>query len=617
MLIAVVLLLLGLQTIPLSMDATSNIPSQAVGLALTIIPPKLPADDGTYPAVVISLVDSIGLPSAALSDLTVFLTSSLTGVASVPSTVTITAGSEYVVADATTTPIPGSTTISASSYGLASSYAQLTTVTPSGFPSKLEVFVSPSSLLRRADKGSVRVELVDSAGLPSKAITPVTALLSSSNISVASLDQGSVTISPGEIYATGTFATSANSGQAAIVASSTGYGSGESIVTVVPSCSSACGPSELLLKLVPITLPADGKTHSALEVDLTTSSWKPAVSSSDTIVQLSSDAPDIVSVPSSVTIPAGNISVLVPITTSSLQGHSGITATSPSLGPGNVSVTTVIPAPSELQAYIAPPSTFVSSVGNSPILAIQLQDSSGNPARARNVTEITVTSSNNSMVKGPLRMNISVGVDYLLLPLTVSGSGQSVLTITSPGLNSSQVDLQLARSPLVDQISAYIPKETLYGAGTMYTNGTATITLTVSFLGMPVSNLAVDWTVTGGSLSPNPTKTGASGVASTTFTPNAAGVGNITATASSQQTGPIRMTYLVNVFEVPTATTETSTFTVTSPTTVTSTTTTITTTTVTTTTTASTFAYVSLGAAVVVILVVATLAAWVLRGRRP
>jgi hypothetical protein len=552
-LVVVISVLLASQVIPLSVAASSDIPSRAAGLALTIIPPTLPSDGGTYPAVVVSLVDSNGLPSAALSNLTVFLTSSQTNIASVPGTITIQAGSEYVVANAITTATPGYTTITASSHGLETAYARLTTATPSGFPSTLIVFASPSSLLRRADTGIVRVELVDDAGSPSKAITPVTAQLSSSNVSIAMLDQASLTINPGEIYATGTFTTSSNSGQAVITASSTGYGSGGAIVTVVPAnyCSSACGPSKLLLKLVPGTLPTDGRTYSALEVGLATSAGQPAVSTSGTIVQLFSNEPDVVSVPPFVTIPAGTISVLANLTTSSLQGHSSITASSSSLLPDNVSVTTVIPAPSQLQAYLAPPSTFVSSKGNSPILVIQLQDSNGNPARARVLTNVTVTSSNSSLVSGPLHMSIGVGLDYVFVHLTVSESGKSVLTASAQGLSSSQVNLQLANSPLVDQLTALIPKTTFYGAGTMWSNGTATMMLSVSFLGQPVQNLTVDWKATRGAVSPSSTKTGSSGTTSTTFTPDTTGSANITVSASSPLTGPISQTHFIVVLQAP------------------------------------------------------------------
>jgi hypothetical protein len=578
-LVAVVSLLLASQAIPSSVAVTSKVPSLAVGLALTIIPPKLPADNGTYPAVVVSLVDSNGLPSAALTPLTVFLTSSSTNIASVPDIVTIPAGSEYVVVNAVTTPTPGSTSITASSHGLESAFATLTTAIPSGFPSILKVFVSPTTFLRRADTGTVRVELVDSAGFPSKAITPVTALLSSSNASVARLNQGSLTITPGEIYATGSFDTSANSGQAVITASSTGYGSRPAFVTVVSPkyCTGSCGSSKLLLRLLPGTLPTDGLTYSALEVGLATSLGEPAVSSSDTIVQLFSDESDIISVPTLVTIPAGNISVLVPLTTSSLQGQSSITVTSSSLLPGNVTVTTVIPAPSKLAAYVAPMTPSGSSTfqlaSSRPILVIQLQDSNGNPARARVLTNITVTSSNSSMMSLPLHLSIKVvkvgqsyvGQDYVRTLLNASGSGLSVLTASSQGLLSSQVNLQLAQSPLIVTLSPSVSGATPYGSSTMYTNSTAVMTLSISFLGQPVQNLTVQWTATLGSISPTKTTAISSKTASTTFTPIISGLvckvvtvgpcylgtANITASFSSIQTGHISKSYLVGIYLPP------------------------------------------------------------------
>jgi len=550
-LVAVVAMLFASQSVPLTVAAPSNVPSQAVALALTIIPPTLPADGGSYPAVVVSLLDSNNLPSAALSNLTIFLTSSQTNIASVPNTVTLPEGSEYVVVNVVTTPTPGSTTITASSHGLSSVEAQLSTKTPSGFPSKLEVFVSPSSLLPRSDTGTVRVELVDDAGFPSKAITSVTALLVSSNTSIASLNQNSLTINPGDIYASGTFHSPGHSGQAIITASSSNYVSGGAIVTVAPACTRNCAPSELLLKLVPGTLPTSGLTYSTLEVGLATTSGQPAVSSSSTIVQLSSSEPDLISVPPFVTIPAGNISVLADLTTSSLEGRAIITASSSSLTPMNATVITVIPAPSKLQAYVAPPATFATAVGNAPILVVQLQDSLGNPARARVLTNVTVTSSNSSLVSGPLHLSIGVGLDFVFIHLSVTGSGQSELTASAQGLTSTQESLQVVRSPLVDTLTASVAHKSPYGPGTMWANDTATLTLTVTFLGKPVQNLSVAWTVKGGTITPTHSQTGFSDVASTTFTPTVIGTANVTASTTSPETGPITRSFFLTVIQVP------------------------------------------------------------------
>ena len=535
--------LLVFPAIPFSGAVTSSIPSQAVGLVVTVIPPRLPADSGTYGAVVISLVDPNGLPSAAISNVTVFLTSSQTNIASVPSEINITVGDEYVVADATTTLTPGSTTITASSHGLNSAFAQLTTATPSGYPSSLLVFVSPSGLLKRADTGIVRVEVVDGSGAPSKALTPIVAHLSSSNTTVATLRETSLTINPGQIYATGTFATSSNPGQAVISASSTNYTSGYALVTEVKSQSSP--PDKLVLRLVPGTLPTDGLTYEALQVGLANKTGGPAVSTSDTIVQLFSSSPGVVSVSPFVMIPAGNISVLANLTSSSLQGNSIITASSSSLLPDNITVGTVIPAPSKLQAYLAPPSTFASASGNRPILVVQLQDSNGNPARARVTTNITVTSTNSSMIAGPLSLSVSKGQDFVSTLLNVTGSGQSVLTASAQDLSSSEVTFTLAKSPLVDQLSANLP------SGVLYSNESLQIGLSLRFLGADVKGAKITWDVTGGSVSSLVGTTDASGQTYTVFTPLSTGPAKVTALGVSNETGIFKVSYSFVVVQPP------------------------------------------------------------------
>jgi len=555
-LVIVVAALLAIPYAPLSGAVTSGVPSQAVGLVVTTIPPKLPADGSIYPAIVVSLVDSNGLPSAALSGITVYLTSSQTNIVSVTNEVTIPIGSEYIIANATTTITPGSATITASSHGLSSGFATITTATPSGIPAHLEVFVSPSNLLPNATTGSVRVELVDDAGQPSKAINPVDVLLSSSNLTVANVAQSTLTITQGDIYATGSFTTTGHSGTSQFTAVSTGTGpftsvsTGDAFVTVVPStaCTTSCKPSELTLKVIPETLPADGQTYSALEVGLATSSGTPAVSSSDTYVTLSSDTPDVVSIENpSIYIPAGTVAILVPLTTSPLEGQATITALPASIGlqSATATVTTKVPAPSKIQAYIAPPSLFPFTSGNNPMLVLQLQDSSGNPARARQYTQVTVTSSNSSMVAGPLTLNISTGGDYTVTYLTATGSGQSVLTASSQDLSSSQVTLNLVKSPLADQLSGYLPQ------GVLYSNETLQVSLSLRFLGSPVSGAEITWAATGGSVSNVIDTTGPSGVAYTVFTPSDTGAAKVTAEGNSSQTGPFSASYTFAIVQPP------------------------------------------------------------------
>jgi hypothetical protein len=550
------LLLLAGQFLPLAAPAAGAAPTQSAALVLTIIPPKLPSDKGVYPAVVVSLVDSKGIPTAALNNVTVFLTSSQTNIAMVPSYVTITSGQEYAIANVTTTTTPGTAMITATSEGLSTPQtlsSPLATLIPSGYPSKLEVYTSPATFLSGSDHGVVRVEVVDEAGFPSKAIAPVTAYLTSSNESIASLGQGSLTVEAGSIIADGTFTTQ-DPGVAVITAVSNGYSTGTALVTVDQpgACQGSCGPSKLSLRLIPGVLPTDGQTYDALELSLQTQSGAPATSPSDTIVQLTSDKSEVASAPNFFTIPAGSISALAPITTSALTGVANITATAEGLLPATVGVKTVIPAPSQLQIYTAPPSTGYTFNGNYPIFVVQLQDSSGNPARARNVTAVTVTSSNGSMLSSYLNLTIPQGSDYIFGFLHTTGAGKTVLTASSQDLSSSQTSLTSVGGPLsvgvvLSSTSPPLPSD---GPTLMYQNQTATFVFSAYLDGEPVRDINVTWTVSAGSLSAYKGNTGSSGTAATLFTPGSFGAFTINATASSPQTGAVDIVKQFTVAQV-------------------------------------------------------------------
>ena len=545
------LLLATVQFLP-SATATSTIPGPATSVVLTIIPPKLPADGGIYPAVVVSLSDSAGLPTAALTNVTVFLTSSQTNIAAVPDSVSIPPGQEYAIANVTTTTTPGTALITAAAEGLVSpAPSALQTVKPSGYPSKLIVFASPSTFLPRADSGTVRVEVVDDAGLPSKAISSIPVTLSSSNASVASLVSTSLTIPAGSIFADGSFITT-DSGGAFITATSGGYTSGVALVTVNPpsTCIGNCLPYKLALKAVvagnPGTLPSDGGTYKALEVSLQTFSSTPATSTSDTDVLLTSDNPDIASVPTLVTIPAGSISTLVDITTSALAGIVNVTATAAGLVPAALPVQTVVPAPSRLQTYVAPPSSAFSNNGNYPILVVQLQDASGNPARARQDTSVIVTSSNSSLLSSFVTLGISKGNDYVFSYLHTKGIGKSVLTASSQDLASSQSDLVSVASPLSVKLElTSTPNQFIYE------NQTATFTFSAFLEGEPIQNLNVSWATSAGQITPTFGSTGTTGSTSIVFTPGSYGAYNISAGADSPQTGVVSLVYRLIVAQVP------------------------------------------------------------------
>jgi hypothetical protein len=554
--VAALSIMLLAQFLPVGLAAPATVPSVATSLVLTVAPPKLPSDGGTYSAVVVSLADSTGKPSVAINDTEVFLTAAPAGIVSVPASVTIGTGKEYVIVNVTTTVVSGSAEITASSPGLASpSPVLLTTLGPAGYPSRLKVFVSPGQYLPRTDVGTLRVELVDDAGEPSKAISAVTVLLTSSNSSVAGLSQTSLTIQAGAFYADGNFSTGASPGFAVITAaaSSSGFTSGSALVSVSKGgvCGGSCSPTKIQLKMVvpgsPGILPTDGRTYAVLEVSLEDSTGAPAVSPSASLVQLSSSRSEVASTPDLVTIPPNTISTLVPVTTSSLAGIDNVTAFASGLIPTTISIKTVIPAPSKLQVFVSPPASTFASNGNWPLLIVQLQDSAGNPARARQNTNIIITSSNSSLVKTFLSLTIPARSDYVYALVKTDGIGMSVMTAVSPGLSSSNTNLQTVPSPLVVTLTPQFPSSRSY----IYTNESMNFVLSATFLGKPLAGANVTWVTPSGTVTPATGLTGSGGAAYATFKPSTYGQDNVTASSSSPQTGSFTTTYSFTVFQVP------------------------------------------------------------------
>jgi hypothetical protein len=738
----------------------------ATSVTVTIVPPRLPADGQTYPAIVVTLTGANSNPTVSLTNTVVYLTASTSNVGSLPASVTIPAGRSFVIANFTTTTTPGETIITASSPGLTTSSQALQTITTSGYPSQIVVFASPSTLLARpagqaSDQGVLIVELVDNQGLPAKvpagfpngvpvqltssnqgvvnvtqkitiaansslaigsfqtgftpgsnvAITatssgfksgsaqinvigpaplkltaqaepnnipagslgfllvsltdqsgnparapsPVNVTIRSSNTTVITVPS-SMTIPSGEIYSYVTYSSTKVVGTATITVTSPGLSSSSTVVNtgqasiptglsvltspnpvlsddskyntsvivqligqgsspaaistntnyvvsltssnsqvgdvpstvVIPEGSSyavayfqstyASGtttitasasnllpaaaqmttygpvPAEIRLSIYgsaggPGTeLPATGQSYPALAVSLADSGGNPAVAPGNIVVQLTSSTPDIVSVDTTVTIPTGNISTILPLQTSLLPGQANITASSVGLGSGTLTVTTEIPAPAKLAAYLAPATALQPKTGNTPMLYIQLQDVDGNPATARQATNVVVTSSNGNLFNTSLTLTIPAGKDYAATPVITNGLGSGTLTATSSGLGSSSANLEILPFPFSANISLALP----YG-GYMYTNdtGRASATLTVEMLGQPLQNVNVTWEYAGAAAIPSNGTTNAAGQVETSLQPVSTGPANITAIASGAIFGTLKTTSYFTILATP------------------------------------------------------------------
>ena len=485
--------------------------------------------------LVIALTDLSGNPTRAPTNTIVQIRSSSTSAVSAPTTATISAGSIYTAVTLSAGAKPGNATITVSSSGLKSGFATIFTSAAVGPAVALKLYVGPSPVL--ADHGNystVVVSLLNSTGSPTISTSPKDVTLTSSqNSSVGAFGPSafsSMTIPQGDDYViwsvpfTSTFVAGATSltvsAQDLLPATGT-------LSTFGPV------PSKLAVSSLFGAVPADGGSHPALEVSLEDSTGAPAVASTPVTVFLTSSQSGIARLNSPVVIGPGESATVADVTSTSVSGMANITAYTNSLSSGYTSasalIQTVSPSPSAIGAYLAPSVIAPSPTQKGAVLVLQLQDSVGNPAKARSPTTLTITSSDSSVFNQTLQVQIPQGASFIVVPVVPLESGSTTFTVTSPGLTAATAKFQVLGSLFVAQLTS--------SSLSIFTNGTATVTLAVAIEGGGVKGASVTWSATGGTVSPVTSITNDLGQASTTLKPSAAGVATVTAVVSSPSTG--------------------------------------------------------------------------------
>ncbi len=303
----------------------------------------------------ISLTDQSGDPARAPAPVLVTLKSSNTTVVTVPGSVEIQAGSIYTWVNYASTGVTGTATLTATSAGLQSSSATVTTYAPTSAVS-LKVLISPDPVLsdNTLYNNVIVVQLMGKNSQPATAIgTSYNVSLSSSSSLVGTVP-GSLIIPSGASYGIAYFQSTFQSGTTAVTASATNL-----LPYTAPMTTFGPVPFQISLSIYGSTsksepgteLPADGGNYPALSLLLTDSSGNPAVAPDNIVVQLSSSQTDILSVNTFVTISKGTIAAIVPLETTLLAGSANITASSVNLLSGSLTVTTEIPAPAKLAVF--------------------------------------------------------------------------------------------------------------------------------------------------------------------------------------------------------------------------------------------------------------------------
>ncbi len=479
--------------------------------------------DACVGRLVVALTDLNGNPTLATRDIEVQIRSSNLEVVNASETTVIHAGNISAIATflVTATSLPaGSTsdsvTITASAPGLASSFAGITVSQPnvltpalctSGGQShcSLQISAGPSPVLAdHRSYSSVVVSLLSSppGGALAPAVNdtgPTEVTLTSSVTGVGNFTRITFPIQEGRNWAAVTFTSTYQVGTTELTASA------QNVLPVQTSLATyGSVPSQVVLSAISTPLPADASPHPALELALEDAFGSPAFAASDIPVSLSSSQAGVVSVANAV-IPSGQAYAVVNVTAGILQGTANVTAlvqltslglsSTTGYATSSVNLSTVIPAPSALSA-IAPDGNTVMftprSAHQQPLLAVQLQDSGGNPARARVPMNITITSSNSTVISKVLSAVIGVGQDYAAFPLSASVPGKTTMTLSTPGLSTTSILVTFLSYPSVETISG--------GPAKIFTNQTSVIAIDLALDGSPLNGAPVSWKAASGGL---------------------------------------------------------------------------------------------------------------------
>lgn len=324
--------------------------------------------------------------------------------------------------------VVGGATIAASAPGLLGSNAPINVLGPT--PAQIRVQAVPPTVAF-GTSGLLVVWLADQNGNPTIASSDVVLNLVSSNSSIVSL-QSQATIIAGTNYIDIPFQAH-SSGNAIITVSSSGLNSGTTTVLVAQPKPA----TSLQLVIAPQPILANNRTTTALFVYLL-GNGAPSIAVSDINVILSTQNPSIASIPTNVTIPAGQSLASISVKSSFFVGSSQITASAQNLLPASPqTITAYGNAPSALVAT-ALPQILPANAGTYPSLLITLQSQSGLPANAPTPIAVAIRSSNPSVIPINTTITINTGQSAVIVPVSTTYTpGTASITVTASGFASS------------------------------------------------------------------------------------------------------------------------------------------------------------------------------------
>jgi len=224
-------------------------------------------------------------------------------------------------------------------------------------------------------------------------------------------------------------------------------------------------PSKLKIYIGPTSVLADNNTYNCVFVQLQDSSGQPTRALQDTAISLSSSAAGIGTVDQTTTIPKNATYASANFTSTFIPGTTTVTATASGYATVQASITTIGPFPYTTAVY-GFPSILPADGGNYSAIMVQLQDSSGSPARAPNDVQISLFCSN--AMAGTVTSNITIpeGQTYAIANFTTTTTpSTATITAVGHGYTSTQTTIttqNVTASGPADQFKIFVgPTEVL------------------------------------------------------------------------------------------------------------------------------------------------------------
>jgi adhesin/invasin len=415
----------------------TSVNAESYRLHIYLGPSRVLADN-TVTGFFVQIQDSRGAPVRPASDVTVYLSSSLTDIGTVDLSMTIAKGSVGGWANFVSTYTPGSTTITASATGYLSDEAVMMTIGPK--PYAIAVFGLPPFLPADGNSYSaVVVQVQNVYGYSARApLGGLQVTLFSSNTTVGTVSQTAF-IPSGANYTVANFVTTEATGATTITAVASGLISGQATITTQRPTFL---PSRLQVYLGPTRVAADGGTNQKAAVQFVDSNGTIAQPSFDQTISLTSSATDVAAIGSTVTIATGSTFSLAPVTSTFKEGSAAITAAATNYVSGFASLTTVGSAPSKLAVFCLPSALPADQV-YSGVVVVQLQDALGYPAKSPtgsvlvnlyssdlsvgSVVPTVTVPSGQTQVTGTIRPTLVAGSTTVIAQRTGYESGQTLV----------------------------------------------------------------------------------------------------------------------------------------------------------------------------------------------